>query len=138
MTTDPVAAEATLVSALEADPFCGRGRNNLGVIYLAQGRLYDAAFEFEAARRLMPDNPDPRINLGLTFERAGRLDDAMDAYTTAHELNPDHLGAMQALARAQLRHGRAGVMTPMLLEEIALRGDPSWREWAVARLRGLY
>ncbi|MEZ6233382.1 MAG: hypothetical protein R3B68_04255 [Phycisphaerales bacterium] len=102
-------------------------------MYLARGHLYNAAAEFEWARRLMPDHPDPRINLGLTLERAGRIGEALDAYAAAHDLQPEHLGAMQALARAQLRHGRADARTPGLLDAITMRGDDSWRAWATSQ-----
>lgn len=131
LSTDPVKAEELLLAALDADVFSGRAHNNVGVLYLDQGRLYDAATAFEAARRLLPENPDPRLNLGLTLERAGRVDEAIDAFEMAHNLNPHHFGALQALARAQLRYGRADDRTPNMLAEIALRGDDAWRSWAV-------
>lgn len=133
MDTDPEEAERLLLVAIDADLYSGRSHNNLGVVYLRRGDLYQAASEFEWARRLMPDHPDPRINLGLTLERAGRIGDALDAYAAAHDLQPQHLGAMQALARAQVRHGRPNAETIHMLDEIALRGDERWREWANAQ-----
>lgn len=129
----PSEAEALLLEALDADIFSGRAHNNLGVVYLERGDLYEAAGEFEWARKLLPDNPDPRINLGLTLERAGRIDEAIDCYTAANDLRPDHLGAMQALVRAQVRYSRADDRTGGLLDQIALRGEPDWREWAITQ-----
>jgi hypothetical protein len=42
---------------------------------------------------------------------------------------------MQALARLQVRLGRADDETPHLLSEIAMRGENSqWREWARAQI----
>jgi Flp pilus assembly protein TadD len=80
---------------------------------------------------MMPGHPDPRMNLALTLERAGRIDEAIGAYRTALEVYPGHLPSMQALASAQLRHGRADEGTSEMLEEIALRGESEgWREWA--------
>src|ERR1051326_6844899 len=67
--SDPVKAEQLLQSAVKADPFNGPAHNDLGVLYLRQSKLYEAASEFELARKLMPGNPDPRLNLGLTFEK---------------------------------------------------------------------
>lgn len=131
---DPDAAERLLREALAADLLSGRAHNNLGVLLLERGVLYDAAVAFEAARRLMPDNAEPRLNLGLTLERAGRIDDAIDAYASALDVQPAHLGSIQALARAQLRHGRSDRRTAALLEQIALRADPHWRAWAAAHL----
>ncbi len=129
--SDPHKAQRLLQEALAADLYHGPAHNNLGVIYLKQGQLYEAANEFEWARKLMPGHPDPRMNLALTLERAGRIDEAMDTYATALEVYANHLPTIQALARLQLRHGRTDDRTKAFLEEIALRGEtPHWRDWA--------
>ncbi len=129
--SDPQKAQRLLQEALTADLYHGPAHNNLGVIYLKHGQLYEAANEFEWARKLMPGHPDPRMNLALTLERAGRIDEAMDTYATALEVYANHLPTMQALSRLQLRHGRADDRTKAFLEEIALRGETTqWRDWA--------
>lgn len=129
--TDSARAEAMLREALTLDLYNGPAHNNLGAIYLAQGRLYEAAGEFEWARRIMPGHPDPRLNLALTLERAGRTDEALATYATALEVYPEHIPTMQALVRLQLRTGRADDRTPKFLDEIALRGESAaWRAWA--------
>ncbi|MEL6396623.1 MAG: tetratricopeptide repeat protein [Planctomycetota bacterium] len=133
--TKPDRAEELLRQALAADLYHGPAHNNLGVVFLNRGLLYEAASEFQWARRLMPGNPDPRMNLGLALEQAGMIDDALDSYRTALEVYPEHLPTIQALARAQLRHDRADDRTPALLEKIAQRSASSeWREWARLRL----
>lgn len=129
--TGPAKAESLLREALDSDLYFGPAHNNLGVLYLRQGELYEAAGEFEWARKLMPGHPDPRINLALVFEDAGRVDDALGAYASALEVYPNHLQATEGLARLQLRAGRTDERTPALLEDIALRGETQrWREWA--------
>ncbi len=129
--SDPKQAERLLREALTADLYHGPAHNNLGVLYLKQNELYEAANEFEWARKLMPGHPDPRMNLALTLERAGRIDEAMDTYATALEVYANHLPTIQALARLQLRNGRTDDRTRGFLEEIALRGEtPQWRDWA--------
>lgn len=128
---DPEKAERLLREALAADLYHGPAHNNLGVLYLHRGQLYEAAGEFEWARKLMPGHPDPRLNLGLALERAGRIGEALDAYASALEVYPDHLPSLQALARAQLRHDRTDPRTAPALDAIALRStDPAWRNWA--------
>jgi Flp pilus assembly protein TadD len=62
VTSDPEKAERLLREALTADVYHGPAHNNLGVVYLKQGELYEAAHEFEWARKLMPGHPDPRMN----------------------------------------------------------------------------
>jgi tetratricopeptide (TPR) repeat protein len=132
---NPQKAERLLRDALTADLYHGPAHNNLGVLYLNQGKLYEAAGEFEWARKLMPGHPDPRMNLALTMEKAGRVSEAISAYTSALEVYPDHIQTMQALARLQLRSGKADDNTPRYIKEIALRGESEqWRSWARQRL----
>lgn len=128
--TDPDRAKTLLQEALTADIFNGPAHNNLGVIHLERGELYDAANEFEWARKLMPGHPDPRLNLAITLERGGRINDAINGYDSALEAYPDHLPTVMALARCQLRHNKVDDRIEDLLRIIALRGDEQWRIWA--------
>ncbi len=129
--TDAVAAEALLREALGADLFFGPAHNNLGVVYLKQGKLYEAAGEFEWARKLMPGPPDPRMNLALTLEQAGKADEAIATYKTALEVWPGHIGSIEALAKLNVEGGRSDPELAGWLEEIATRGETErWREWA--------
>ncbi len=131
VTSDPERAERLLREALGCDLFHGPAHNNLGVILLARGQLYEAANEFEWARKLMPGHPDPRINLALVFEQAGRVDDALASYRSAAEVHPGHLPAIQGLARLQIRFRREDQETDVLLSDIEFRSeDPAWRSWA--------
>jgi len=127
---DPDTAEELLRAALAADLFYGMAHNNLGVLHMNRGELYEAANEFEWARKLMPGSPEPRLNLGLVLERAGRIDDAIDEYESALAAAPGDLRSMQALASCRLRYDRANGDTDGLLRQITLRGDAKWRRWA--------
>lgn len=132
---DPARAASLLREALAADLYHGPAHNNLGILHLRSGRLYEAANEFEWARRLMPGHPDPRLNLGIVLERAGLIDDALEAYAAALEVYPDHIESTQALVRARLKYDRPHDATPRMLEQVALRGsNPVWRAWARTRL----
>src|SRR5688572_20119405 len=97
MDKDPEKAEKILRQALGADIFHGPAHNNLGVVHLRAGELFEAANEFEWARKLMPGHPDPRMNLALTLERAGKIDEALCTYGTALEVYPGHMPTMQAM-----------------------------------------
>lgn len=128
---DPSLAEQLLREAVDADPYNGTARNNLGVLLLNAGRLHEAALSFEAARKLMPSSPDPRLNLGLTFERAGRFEDAMMAYQDALDVCSDFVPAMQALAMCEIRHAKRNKRTAELLHQVSMRGETAqWRAWA--------
>jgi Tfp pilus assembly protein PilF len=135
LASDPARAEALLREALTADLFFGPAHNNLGVVYLGQGKLYEAANEFEWARKLLPGHPDPRVNLGLCLEQAGKVDDALKAYEAALEVWPDYLPAVQGLALATVRAGREDERLAAWLDAIAQRSDDEpWREWALDRV----
>lgn len=132
--SDPGKAEALLREALTADLYHGPAHNNLGAVFLNRGQLYEAASEFERARKLMPGHPDPRINLAMTLEEAGRIDEAIDAYRTALEVFPGHLPAIMGLTRTQVRHNRSDDGTEEQLRTIVMRADADWRRWAEREL----
>ena len=129
--SDPTTAEALLRRALAADLYYAPAHNNLGTLLLKQGKLYEAAGEFEWAKKLMPGHPDPRLNLALTLETAGRTDEAIATYQTALEVYPEHIATMQALTRIQIRANRTDAEMQRMLAEISLRGESEeWKEWA--------
>ena len=133
--TDPEKAEPLLREALAADLYHGPAHNNLGVLYLNAGRLYEAASEFEWARKLMPGHPDPRLNLAMTLEEAGRIDEASEAYMTALEVYPNHLPTLMGLTRMQIRTQSSDNRTIENLKTIVMRSDdPDWRQWAEREL----
>jgi tetratricopeptide (TPR) repeat protein len=128
---NPSEAEKLLRDALTKDLYCGPAHNNLGVLYLKSGKLYEAANEFEWAKKLMPGHPDPRVNLALVLERAGKLDDARTNYESALKEYPDYLPAIQGLASLTVRSGRADEHLASWLDTIAMRSDDdTWRDWA--------
>lgn len=128
-------AEKLLCEALTHDIQYGPAHNDLGVVHLQNGKVYEAAHEFEWARKLMPGHPDPRMNLAITLESVGRIDEALAAYDSALEVYPNHLPTIQALTRLQLRRQCADHRTSEFLREIALRGeDDTWRQWAQMQL----
>lgn len=132
---DRAKAESLLREALDADLYHGPAHNNLGVLYLAQGKLYEAASEFEWAKKLMPGHPDPRVNLALVLERAGRADQALAEYDSALESVPHDIGALQGKARLAVRSGRADQSIREALQVIAMRGETDqWRQWATWQL----
>ena len=133
---DAMEAERLLREALGADLFFGPAHNNLGVVYLKQGKLYEAAGEFEWARKLMPGHPDPRMNLALTLEEAGQTDEAIATYKTALEVWPGHIASIQALAKLHVVAGREAPEIDDWLGEIVMRGvTEKWREWAAREQR---
>ncbi|MBK8172696.1 MAG: tetratricopeptide repeat protein [Sandaracinaceae bacterium] len=129
--SDPARAEALLLrDALTADLYFGPAHNNLGVVFLNAGKLYEAANEFEWARKLMPGHPDPRVNLGICLERAGRVDDALESYDAALQVSPGYLPAIQGATLAAIHSGRDDARLTGWLHEIAMRAEgEGWKSW---------
>lgn len=128
-------AERTFKTALDADILFGPAHNNLGKAYFKQGKFYLAAWEFQYAAKLMPNQPEPLNNLGLVFESAGKLDDAVSAYDKAIGLEPDHVEILGNLARARIRRGDRDESVRQLLDKLILRETrPDWADWARERL----
>ena len=125
------------------------------MLFLKLNKLYEAAGEFEWARKLLPGHPDPRLNLSLTQESTGRYDQAADHARTALQIHPGHIASLQQLARLELLHpaqpkatsfGNARSYQPdrdadrnpearaelrANLSEIAMRGESdAWKDWA--------
>jgi len=138
--SDPAEAESMLRETLSHDLYHGRAHNNLGVLLFRSGKLYEAAGEFEWARRLMPGLPEPRVNLALVLDQGGRAHEALEAALTALEVQPNDLAALQAIVMIQLREGTADATTLERLQQIADRADDTtWVAWAKnekSRLQG--
>jgi Flp pilus assembly protein TadD len=128
-------AETLLRKAVAADVMFGPARNNLGLVYYHTGKLYQAAWEFQNAIKLMPFQPEPRNNLGLVLERAGKLTDAADAYDRARQMEPDNPEYIGNLARAKVRRGDSDRETRDLLEEVVFKDSrTAWSSWAKENL----
>lgn len=123
--------EKLLREALGYDLYHGAAHNNLGVILLQQDKLYDAAEEFEWARKLLPGHPEPRANLAIVLERGGKHSDALEAAKSALETAPGNLNAMQAIAYIQCRNGLTDGQTIGYLNDIVMRSnEKEWVDWA--------
>jgi Flp pilus assembly protein TadD len=124
-------AEKTLKAALAADVTFGPAHNNLGDVYYHQHKYYLAAWEYQYAIKLMPNQPEPRNNLGLVFEQVGKLDEAIDNYAKAKEMAPDEPQFIGNLARARVRRGDRGAEIQDLLQQVVLKDTrPQWVQWA--------
>ncbi len=132
LTSDPQKAEGYLREAIDEDLYNGQAHNNLGVLLMAKGDLYEAAREFEWARKLLPGHPDPRVNLAIALESALKHSDAIEAAQSALEVQPGHLPAIQTLAFIQITSNQTNDKTLELLASIIERSqEPEWKSWAL-------
>jgi len=130
-TVDKEMVERLLREALDLDLYHGAAHNNLGVLFLQRDKLYDAAEEFEWARKLLPGHPEPRVNLAIALERGGKYSEALEAAQAALEVRPGNLSAIKTIALIQIRERRTDERTLEHLDAIIQRSnDAVWRDWA--------
>jgi len=79
--------------------------NNLGVLYMDQGRLTDAARLFERSIEIKPDFLDARINLARVYYFKGDLRRATGLIRGVIEEDPDNAYAWNYLGTFSLKQG---------------------------------
>ncbi len=82
-------AGAEYREALRIDPSYAAAHNNLGSVYLADGRLDAAIREFSEVARLQPESAVGWKNLAAAYAMAGQFGRAVEAADTALRLKPD-------------------------------------------------
>ena len=83
----PFSSRGTAALAASSDAI---RRNNFGADLLKQGRLDEAAKEFQLAVQADPRYATAHLNLAFTYDRLGRADEAIAAYKKAAELDPSN------------------------------------------------
>lgn len=104
--------------------------NNLGLLYIREGRYEEALPPLARAVQLRPKTAVFQNNLGVALERTGHLNEAAEAYRAALEVDADHERARLSLTRVEERLA-AGDWPPIDLESMAgLFADEIafWRE----------
>jgi len=133
-------ARTHFTRAIALDPCHGAAHNDLGVVYYKQGRLYDAAVEFDDAAKNTVDRHEPFYNLGTVFEDAGQLRKAAEAYQNALRIAPGEVWVMENLARTYVKLNTNHQESTQLLEDLLLKEErEDWRHWIktqLYRLRG--
>jgi tetratricopeptide (TPR) repeat protein len=132
---DLVRAERCFRDALIADIYNAPAHNNLGLVLLRTGRLYEAAWEFDYAAKLASRSVEPRQNLALMFEELGRYGKAIDEYEACLEIEPQNMAVMRHLSRAYIKAGRGDKRVRDLLNGLAAEPQPSaWDVWLRGQL----
>jgi tetratricopeptide (TPR) repeat protein len=83
-----LAALASKLFGVGLDAKYGYAHYNLGIILKRQGKLNEAATEYNIAMSLNPGNPDAHCNLGGVLQDQGKLKEAMTEYQVAAMLAP--------------------------------------------------
>jgi protein O-mannosyl-transferase len=80
--------------------------NNLGIVFLRQGKLDDAISLLQAAVDLRPDNSPAHENLAKAFLQKGEVSDALVHYRRLLELQPDNIEVHNIVGTVLVQQGR--------------------------------
>lgn len=80
--------------------------NNLGIVFLRQGKLDDAISLLQAAVDLRPDNSPAHENLAKALLQKGQVADALIHYQKLLELQPDNIEVHNIVGTVLIQQGR--------------------------------
>lgn len=98
---DRASAAEAFRAALWRDIRFAPAHNNLGLVLLEDGRVYESASEFAFAAKLNPGSPEPIVNLGRLYESVGWRDAAIKEYKKALTIVPSFAAARAGIARLE-------------------------------------
>ncbi len=118
-------AERETLRALELDPNRAEAHNNLGMIYINQGRLSDAAVQFrKALANLAYPNPEfAANNLGSVEYQLGDFAAAVEAYERSLAILPNNPDARFQLGMSYARLGRLAEAEKAFMAALQMRPD---------------
>lgn len=82
--------------------------NNLGIVFLGQGKVDEAISLLQSAVALRPDNSPAHENLAKALLQKGRVDDALIHYRKLLELQPDNMDVHNIVGTVLVQQGRVG------------------------------
>jgi tetratricopeptide (TPR) repeat protein len=81
-------------------------QNNLGIVFLRQGKLDEAISLLQAAVDLRPDNSPAHENLAKALLQEGKVADALIHYQKLLELQPDNIEVHNIVGTVLIQQGR--------------------------------
>jgi Flp pilus assembly protein TadD len=101
----------------------GTMHNNLGVVFVEQGRFAEAIPHFTKALQIRPNDVKAHINLAVSLVNLGDLQKAIEHYRKALELEPHHAGAHNNLGNALLIQGKVDEAAAEFSKALNINGD---------------
>ena len=115
---------SNLIPAAQLVPAEPAVHADLGLFYLRQGKLDEAAKELQLAHDAKPDNSQIEFMLNALAERRGKYDEATQHLRKAIELDPANLKARYALVSAKRPGGVTDPTETKMQLQAILKGSP--------------
>jgi tetratricopeptide (TPR) repeat protein len=97
--------------------------NNLGIVFLGQGKVDEAISLLQSAVDLRPDNSPAHENLAKALLQKGRVADALVHYRKLLELQPDNIEVHNIVGTVLIQQGRVGEGVEEWQKVLAIRPD---------------
>jgi cytochrome c-type biogenesis protein CcmH/NrfG len=97
--------------------------NNLGIVFLGQGKVDQAISLLQAAVDLRPDNIPAHENLAKALLQKGQLADALIHYRKLLELQPDNIEVHNIVGTVLTQQGRVGEGVEEWQKVLAIQPD---------------
>ena len=110
-------------TTLARNPHSCMALNNLGTVYLNQGRLDEATASFEEALKIEPDDANAHFNLGHILLRQGQLDEAAAHFQRVLEIQPNDAKAHSDLGLVFLQKGKVDEASTQFRAALKLQPD---------------
>lgn len=107
---------------------------NLGLAYLEENQLQEAATQFSKLRELLPDEPLGFANIGLVYLRMGKFSEAEAELKKALKLQPDNPDINLILAEVYDRSGRYEDALRVLENSLAKNSDHFLSHYKTAQI----
>ncbi|MCC6969497.1 MAG: hypothetical protein IT434_04675 [Phycisphaerales bacterium] len=121
-------AQDLYVEALRLEPSAGAGWNNLGLVFMKQGKALEAAEAFKQAADRLPADPRPYENLGLLYGERSHAEDSLKYYMMSLERDPNWLPSLRGMSLQTRKLGRADhTILDALDRAVMLENDSGWK-----------
>jgi tetratricopeptide (TPR) repeat protein len=97
--------------------------NNLGIVFLGQGKLDEAISLLQAAVDLRSDNSPAHENLAKALLKKGQVADALVHYRKLLELQPDNIEVHNIVGTVLIQQGRVGEGVEEWQKVLAIQPD---------------
>jgi len=97
--------------------------NNLGIVFLGQGKVDEAISLLQTAVDLRPDNSPAHENLAKALLQKGQVDDALIHYRKLLELQPDNIEVHNIVGTVLTQQGRVGEGVEEWQKVLAIQPD---------------
>jgi Tfp pilus assembly protein PilF len=97
--------------------------NNLGIVFLRQGKVDEAISLLQAAVHLRPDNSPAQENLAKALLQKGQVADALIHYRKLLDLQPDNIEVHNIVGTVLTQQGRVGEGVQEWQKVLAIQPD---------------